>query len=72
MSSEMIKMMKDFFINYFKYHKELKKQDEWIKKYAKHKNYKVNPHWMMYTNLKLWLIETQKMFGKRVLPGYYR
>ena len=70
MSKEMIKMMMDFFTNYLRYYKELKNQDEWIKKYAKHKNYTINPHWMMYTNLKLWLIETQKIFGKRYCPCF--
>lgn len=66
----MFKMMQDFFKGYFKYQKEIKEQDEWIKKYAKQKGYKINPHWMFYTNLKLWLIESQKTFGKRYCPCY--
>lgn len=67
---EMLKMMRDFFKSYIKYRKEIKKQDEWIKKYANMKGYKVNPHWMMYTNLKIWLVETQKIFGKRYCPCF--
>lgn len=63
-------MMKDFFGSYIKYHAEIKKQDHWIKKYAAQKGFKVNPHWMLFTNLKIWIIESEKAFGKRYCPCF--
>ncbi|MHB1406200.1 MAG: ferredoxin-thioredoxin reductase catalytic domain-containing protein [Desulfitobacteriaceae bacterium] len=67
---ETLGMMKDFFSSYIKYHTEIKKQDHWIKKYAAQKGYKVNPHWMLFTNLKIWIIESEKAFGKRYCPCF--
>lgn len=67
---ETLGMMKDFFVSYIKYHAEIKKQDNWIKKYAVHKGFKVNPHWMFYTNLKIWIIESEKAFGTRYCPCF--
>jgi len=69
-SKETLGMMKDFFGSYIKYHAEIKKQDLWIKKYAAQKGYKVNPHWMLFTNLKIWIIESEKAFGKRYCPCF--
>lgn len=63
-------MMKDFFGSYIKYHAEIKKQDNWIKKYAAQKGFKVNPHWMFFTNLKIWIIESEKAFGKKYCPCF--
>lgn len=68
--SEMLKMMVNFFSDYFRYRDELKKQDRWIKKFAAKKDYSVNPHWMFYTNLRIWLIESEKLFGKRYCPCF--
>lgn len=62
---ETLGMMKDFFGSYIKYHPEIKKQDNWIKKYAAQNGFRVNPHWMFFTNLKIWIIESEKAFGKR-------
>lgn len=67
---ETLSMMKDFFGSYMKYHAEIKKQDNWIKKYAAQKGFKVNPHWMFFTNLKIWIIESEKAFGKRYCPCF--
>ena len=67
---ETLGMMKDFFGSYIKYHAEIKKQDNWITKYAAQKGFKVNPHWMLYTNLKIWIIESEKAFGKRYCPCF--
>lgn len=66
----MLKMMFRFFSDYFRYRKEIKKHDRWIKKYALTKGYSINPHWMFYTNLKIWLVESEKLFGKRYCPCF--
>ncbi|GAV22746.1 ferredoxin-thioredoxin reductase catalytic domain-containing protein [Carboxydothermus pertinax] len=66
----MFKMMKAFFRDYFHYRQELGRQDQFIKKYAQIKNLKVNPHWMFSTNLKIWLTESEKMFGRRYCPCF--
>jgi ferredoxin-thioredoxin reductase catalytic subunit len=68
--SEMWKMMKGFFKDAWVYRSELKKQDNWIRKYAKQKGLTVNPHWMFYTNLRLWLVESEAAFGKRYCPCF--
>jgi ferredoxin-thioredoxin reductase catalytic subunit len=67
---EMPSMMKDFFSGYFDYRGEIKKHDVWIKKYAANKGLKVNPHWMFYTNLKIWITESESIFGKRYCPCF--
>ena len=67
---EMAPMMKDFFSGYVTYHKEIKKHDLWIKKYAAKKGFRVNPHWMFYTNLKIWIAESESTFGKRYCPCF--
>jgi ferredoxin-thioredoxin reductase catalytic subunit len=67
---DMLKMMIEFFRDVISYRKELKKHDGWIKKYASNKGYSINPHWMFYTNLKLWLIESENLFGKRYCPCF--
>ena len=69
-TSEMISLMRGFFSDYLHYRKDLKKQDEWIKKYAQKKGYKFNPHWMFYTNLKIWIAESEKTFGSRYCPCF--
>ena len=67
---EMWKMMKSFFGDAIRFREELKKQDTWIRRFAKQKGYTVNPHWMFYTNLKLWLVESEKAFEKRFCPCF--
>lgn len=67
---DMLKMMYEFFRDIIKYRHELKKHDRWIRKYAEKKGYSINPHWMFFTNLKLWLIESEKLFGKRYCPCF--
>lgn len=68
--SENYNIMKDFLGSYFKYRHTIKEHDNWIIKYAKQKGYKVNPHWMFYTNLKLWIHDSQKTFAKRYCPCF--
>ena len=68
--SEMFSMMKGFLSDYLTYRGELRQHDAWIKKYAGHKNYRVNPHWMFYTNLKIWIAESAKTFGQRFCPCF--
>lgn len=65
-----IRMYKEFTSGYLKYRRELKKADEWITKYAKLKGYRVNPHKMYLTNLKIWISENQKMYGTRLCPCF--
>ncbi len=67
---ETLSMTKSFFSDVWRYRKELKKQDGWIKQFAKKGGYSINPHWMTYTNLKIWLIQSEKMFGKRYCPCF--
>ena len=62
--------MISFFKDYFKYRKEIKKQTQWINKYADKKNYAVNPSKMMSTNLKIWLTEMEGTYGKRLCPCF--
>lgn len=69
-ANEMILMMKDFIFDYMHYRREIRKHDTWIKKYARQKGYRINPHWMVYTNLKMWLAESEKIFGKRFCPCF--
>lgn len=69
-TGEMISMMKEFYLDYKRYRQEIKKHDAWIKKYARQKGYRINPHWMFYTNLKIWLAESEKTFGKRYCPCF--
>jgi ferredoxin-thioredoxin reductase catalytic subunit len=69
-AGEMLTMMKGFFSDYARYRREVKKHDAWVKKYARQKGYRYNPHWMFYTNLKIWLAESQQTFGKRYCPCF--
>ncbi|MFA6191691.1 MAG: ferredoxin-thioredoxin reductase catalytic domain-containing protein [Sulfurimonas sp.] len=66
----MLKMMIGFFKDFLKYRVQVKKQDAWIKKFAKQKNYALNPSWMMSTNLEIWLSELEATFGKRYCPCF--
>jgi len=66
----MINMMIGFFKDYFKYKDAAKKQQKWMDKYCKQKNYTVNPNWMMSTNLKSNLCEMEATFGKRYCPCF--
>ncbi len=63
-------MMIGFFKDFWKYKVQVKKQDAWIKKFAKQKNYALNPSWMMSTNLEIWLSELEATFGKRYCPCF--
>jgi len=66
----MIKMMIAFVKDYFKYKKQIKKQDVWIKKYIEKKDYDLNPNKMISTNLKIWLSEMEGIYGKRLCPCF--
>ncbi len=66
----MINMMIGFFKDFFKYKESAKKQQNWLEKYAKQKNYALNPSWMMLTNLKSNLCEMEATFGKRYCPCF--
>lgn len=66
----MINMMIGFFKDFFKYKESAKKQQEWLEKYAKQKNYALNPSWMMLTNLTSNLCEMEATFGKRYCPCF--
>lgn len=63
-------MMIGFFKDFFKYKQSAKKQQAWLEKYAKQKNYALNPSWMMLTNLKSNLCEMEETFGKRYCPCF--
>ncbi|MFA5233088.1 MAG: ferredoxin-thioredoxin reductase catalytic domain-containing protein [Sulfurimonas sp.] len=66
----MINMIIGFFKDFFKYKESAKKQQGWLQKYAKQKNYALNPSWMMLTNLKSNLCEMEATFGKRYCPCF--
>ena len=66
----MIPMMKNFMRDFANYRGSLKSQDDWVRRYAASKNLSVNPRWMVYTNLKLWLADSQEMYGKRICPCF--
>lgn len=66
----MINMMIGFFKDFFKYKESAKKQQSWLEKYSKQKNYALNPSWMMLTNLKSNLCEMEATFGKRYCPCF--
>ncbi len=68
--SELLKMMKSFFKDLWKYRREIKKHSRWIKNFASQKGYRVNPNWMMNANLRLWLVESENVFGKRYCPCF--
>ena len=64
------KMYKDFIGGYLRFRGDLKKMDKWMDKYAEHKGFRVNPHPMYLTNLKIWIAENQTMYGKRICPCF--
>ncbi len=66
----MIRMMIGFFKDFFKYKKDIKRQDKWIKKYVEQKNYDLNSNPMISTNLKIWLSEIEGIYGKRLCPCF--
>ena len=67
---EMLKMMRSFFKDLWKYRKEIRLQTRWIKKFAAQTGYRINPNWMMNANLRLWLVESEQIFGKRYCPCF--
>ena len=67
---ELIKMMKAFFKDLWKYRKEIRIHSRWINRYAKQNGYRANPNWMMNANLRLWLVESEQVFGKRYCPCF--
>jgi ferredoxin-thioredoxin reductase catalytic subunit len=63
-------MMKGFARDYAKYRSTLGMQDAWIRKHAANKGWSVNPRWMVYANLRLWLSDCEAMYGKRYCPCF--
>ena len=63
-------MMRSFFSDLWRDRAAFREQDRWIRKYAESHGYSVNSRWMIYTNLKLWLVDSQRMFGRRVCPCF--
>lgn len=66
----MLPMMRNFVRDWRSYRSELAEQDRWIQAYATKKGYSVNPRWMVYTNLKLWLADSLAMYGRRYCPCF--
>lgn len=66
----MLQMMKSFYADWRKYGKDAKKHDAWIRKHARNRGWSVNPRWMIYTNLKLWIADSEAMYGRRYCPCY--
>jgi ferredoxin-thioredoxin reductase catalytic subunit len=63
-------MMKGFARDFAAYRHGLGQQDEWIRKHAGKKGWSVNPRWMVYTNLRLWLSDCEEMYGRRSCPCF--
>lgn len=70
MSGNMWPMMRGFMRDFAAYRHDLKKQDAWIRRHAANKGWSVNPRWMVYTNLRLWLSDCEAMYGKRYCPCF--
>jgi ferredoxin-thioredoxin reductase catalytic subunit len=68
--SNMWPMMKGFARDFSAYRSTLSHQDAWIRRYAANKGWSVNPRWMVYTNLKLWLSDCEEMYGRRYCPCF--
>ncbi len=66
----MIKMMIAFFRDFFVMRPKIKKQKTWMKKFADKKGYQLNPNWMMFTNLAMWVTEMEDTFGKSYCPCF--
>ena len=66
----MLIMMKMFVKSYRKYRGELRRQKAWLEKFASKAGYSINRNWMFNTNLKLWLAESEDLFGKRICPCF--
>ena len=66
----MLQMMKSFFSDWRRYRGELGKHDAWIRKHAANRGWSVNPRFMLYTNLKLWLADAEAMYGRRYCPCF--
>lgn len=67
---EMLAMMKGFLADFRRYRHQLRHHDTWVRRYASAKGYQVNPRWMVYTNLKLWLADSEEMYGRRICPCF--
>jgi len=68
--SDMLQMAKAFYADWRRYGKDAKKHDAWIRKHARNRGWSVNPRWMIYTNLKLWISDAEAMHGRRYCPCY--
>jgi ferredoxin-thioredoxin reductase catalytic subunit len=68
--SDMWQMAKAFSADWRRYGKDAKKHEVWICKHAFNRGWSVNPRWMIYTNLKLWIADSEAMYGRRYCPCY--
>jgi ferredoxin-thioredoxin reductase catalytic subunit len=68
--SYMWQMAKAFYADWRRYGKDAKKHEVWIRKHARNRGWSVNPRWMIYTNLKLWIADSEAMYGRRYCPCY--
>lgn len=66
----MLRMMISFAKDYFAYKGKIKKQNDWIRKYAEKNNFAINPDPMISTNLKIWLSEMEGIYEKRMCPCF--
>lgn len=65
-----LRMYKDFAVGYSKYRTDMKKMNTWIFKYAERKGFRVNPHKMYLSNLKIWMAENKEMYGVNLCPCF--
>lgn len=68
--SNMLPMIRGFVRDLRSYRMTLGRHDAWIRKHAANKGWSVNPRWMVYTNLRLWLSDCEAMYGRRYCPCF--
>ncbi len=65
-----LRMYGDFFAGWWKYRDRIKRNRNWVEKYAEAKGLRVNPHKMFYTNLMIWIEENRDMYGRQHCPCF--
>ncbi|MBX5464640.1 MAG: sulfurtransferase TusA family protein [Clostridia bacterium] len=64
------RMVRDFLAGWWRYWRRLGQDEVWIRNFARSKGLQVNPHWMMRTNLKIWIEENRDLYGSQQCPCF--
>ncbi len=65
-----VRMYRAFLAGMWRFRHRLKRDEVWIQGYAAKKGVRVNPHWMMRTNLKIWIEENRDLYGTQQCPCF--